>query len=65
MDFAVSAGQSVKIKENEKGHKYLDLARELKKLRNMKIKMIPIVIGALGTIPKCLVRKLEEMEVRG
>ena len=29
--------------------KYLDLARELKKLWNMKGMFIPIVIGALGT----------------
>ena len=31
---------------------YLDFARELKKLCNMKLMMIPIVIGALGTVTK-------------
>ena len=31
---------------------YLDLARELKKLWNMKMTVVPIVIGALGKIPK-------------
>ena len=36
------------IKENEKGDKYLDPARELIKLWNMKVTVIPIVIGALG-----------------
>ena len=30
--------------------KYVDLARELKKLWNMKVTIVPIVIGALGTI---------------
>ncbi len=30
--------------------KYLDLARELKKLWNMKVTIIPIVIGAFGTV---------------
>ena len=35
-----------------KRDKYIDLARELKKLWNMKVTVIPIVIGALGTIPK-------------
>ena len=30
--------------------KYFDLARELKKLWNMNVTIIPIVIGALGTI---------------
>ena len=30
--------------------KYLDFARELKKLWNMKLAFLPIVIGALGTV---------------
>ena len=34
--------------------KYLDLARELKKLWNMKVTIVTIVIGALGTTPKGL-----------
>ena len=38
--------------ESEKTDKYLDLARELKKLWNMKVTIVPIVIGALGTITK-------------
>ena len=36
-DFAMSADHRIKIKENEKIDKYLDLARELKMLRNMKL----------------------------
>ena len=42
MDFAVSADHSVKLKEKEKD-KYL--ARELKKLWNVKVTFISIVIG--------------------
>ena len=42
----------VKLKENEKKDKYLDLARELKKQWNMKVTVIPIVIGTLGKSPK-------------
>ena len=30
----------------------------------MKVTVIPIVIGALGTIPKRLVRELEELEIK-
>ena len=46
---------------------YLDLARELKKkkLWKMKVMMIPIVIGPLGAIPKGLVKELEDLEIRG
>ena len=43
MDFAVSADHRVKLKESEKKDKYLDLARELKKLWNMKVTIIPII----------------------
>ena len=45
--------------ESEKKDKYLDLARELKKLWNMKVTIVPIVIGALGTITKGLLKGLE------
>ena len=51
MDFVVSTNDRVKIKENKKGDKYLDFARELKKLWNMKVTEIPIAIGALGMDP--------------
>ena len=37
-----------KKRKKEKRGKYEDLARELKKLLNMRVTVIPIVIGALG-----------------
>ncbi len=40
VDFAVPADHRIKLKECEKKNKYLDLARELKKLRNMKMTFI-------------------------
>ena len=45
--------------------KYLDLARELKKLLNMMVTIIPIVIGAFGTVTKGLLKGLEDLEVGG
>ena len=46
MNFAVPADRRVKSKESEKKNKYLDFAWELKnKLRNMKVTVIPIVVG--------------------
>ena len=65
MDFAVPADHRVKLKENEKKDKYLDLAWELKKLWNMKMTFIPVVIGALGTVTEGLVKGLEDLEIRG
>ena len=55
----------INLKESEKKDKYLDLARELKKLWNMKVTIVPIVIGALGTITKGLLKGLEDLEVGG
>ena len=55
MDFAVPVDHRVKLKESENIDKYLDLARELKKLWNMKVTVI-IVIGALGIVSKVLVQ---------
>ena len=59
MDFTVLADHRIKLKESEKKDKYLDLARELKKLWNMKVTIIPIVIGAFGTDTKGLLKGLE------
>ena len=54
MDFAVPADHKIKLKEFEKKVKYIELARELKKLWNKKVMIIPIVIGAFVTITKGL-----------
>ena len=65
MDFAVPAGHRVKLKGNEKKYKNLDLARGLKKLLNMKVTVIPVVIGALGTVTKRLVQGLRNKRMSG
>ena len=44
----------IKLKECEKKDKYHDFARELKKLWNMKVTIISIVIGDFGTVTKIL-----------
>ena len=53
------------LKECEKKDKYLDLDRELKKLWNMKVTIVPIVIGVLGTITKGFFKGLGDLEVGG
>ena len=63
VDFAVPADHRINLKESEKKDKYLDLARELKKLWNMKVTIVPIVIGALPTITKGLLKGLKDLEV--
>ena len=41
----------------------MDLAGERKKMWNMKVKVILIVVGALRTFPKSLQKRLEELEI--
>ena len=65
MNFAVPKDHRVKLKEYEKRDNCLNLARELKKLWHMKVMIILIVIGALGTATKGLVQGLEYLEITG
>ena len=70
MDFTVPADLRIKLEESEKRDKYLDLARKLKKTKqqlwNMKVTVISIVSGALGTVTKgLLVQGLEDLKIRG
>ena len=52
VDFALLIDLIIKLKESGKSDKYYYLARELKKLWNIKVKVILIVIGLLGTVSK-------------
>ena len=58
MDFTIPAGHWGEIKENEKRGSCLE-----KKLEIMKVKFLPTVIGALGTVSKDLVRSLEKLKI--
>ena len=44
---------------------YLDLARDLKKLWNIKVTIVPLVISAFDTITKGLLKELEDLEFDG
>ena len=44
---------------------YLNLSRELKKIWNMKLTIIPIVTGTFVTVTKELLTGLEDLEVNG
>ena len=63
-EFAVPVDHRVKLKENEKRDKFLDLARELKKLWNMKVTVILMIIGALGTVTKGLIQGQVDLEMK-
>ena len=54
VDVTVPMDHRVVVKENEKIEKYLDLATEVRRDHHVKVEIIPIVVGAMGTIPKRL-----------
>ena len=64
VDFTVSVDHRVKLKENEKKNKLVDFTRELKKLWDMKVTFIPILIGAFGTVTKGLIKGLEDLGIK-
>ena len=65
VEFAVSANHRVKLKETEKKDKYLDFVREVKKLCNIKVTVIPNVTGALRAVTRVLIQELKDLEIRG
>ena len=65
MGFTHPADHRIKLKECEKKDKYLDLARELKKILNMNVVIVPIVIGDFGTVTKGLLTGLKDWEFGG
>ena len=52
IDVAISGDRNVIQKEAEKILKYKDLTREIQRMWNVKTKVIPVIIGATGTISK-------------
>ena len=65
MDFATPTDHIIKLNECKKKDKYLDPTKVLKKLWNMKVTIIPIVIGVFGTVTRGLLKGLEDLEVGG
>ena len=63
IDFAIPYDSRVNSKEVQKIEKHQDLAREIRKLWGMRVTVIPIVIGTLGTTPKKLKKRLEDIGI--
>ena len=52
IEVAISGDRNVIKKEAEKILKYKDLRIEIQRMWNVKTKVIPVIIGATGTISK-------------
>ena len=63
VDFACPMDQNVEEKEKQKIEHYNELKFELEKLWNTSIKIVPIVIGALGTVSNSLEKNLKHLNL--
>ena len=53
----------IEEREKDKMKGYDDLRRELKKIWDIPVKVIPVVVGALGRTPKKLKQQLSDMRI--
>ena len=62
IDFAVPGDSRIE-EEKDKIEKYQDLGRELQKIWNVKVNIIPLVVGSLGAITKQFGNRLKQVGI--
>jgi len=63
IDVACVMDRNVVSKENEKVDKYLDLSIELQRIWNTRVEVVPVIIGALGSISSSIYTSLATLRV--
>ena len=63
IDIAVPGDHNIQQKEIEKKTKYEDLRIEVARLWNKEVSVIPVVVGALGTLTANLKKNLKELGI--
>ena len=63
IDFAVSGDSRIEEKGKDNIEKYQNLGRELQKIWNVKVKIVPLVVGSLGAIPKQFGNRLKQIGI--
>ena len=63
IDFAVPGGSRIEETEKDKIEKYQELGRELQKIWNVKVKIVPLAVGSLGAIPKQFGYRLKQIGI--
>ena len=61
IDVAILGNRNVVKKETEKILKYKDLVIEIQRMWNIKTRLIPVIIGATGTISKSFRKYLSDI----
>ena len=63
IDFAVHGDSRIEEKEKDKIEKNEDLGRDLQKIWNVKVKIIPLVLGSIGAISKQFGNRLKQIGI--
>ena len=63
IDFPVPGDSRIEEEEEDKMEKYQELGSELQKILNVKVKIIPLVVGSLGAIPKQFGNRLKQIGI--
>ena len=61
---SIPSDRNIALKEIEKKSKYKDLELEIQRMWQMKTEVIPVVVGALGTIKKGMVENIKRESER-
>ena len=64
IDMTVPSDRNIALKEIEKKSKYKDLELEIQRMWYMKTIVIPVVVGALGTVKKGMVENIKKVSER-
>jgi hypothetical protein len=63
IDVAIPSDYNIVAKQSEKVQKYIPLAKELKRIYKRPVIIVPLVIGALGAIPKLMQKVMTELSI--
>ena len=63
IDFAVPGDSRIEEKEKDKIENYQDLGRELQKIWNIKVKIMPLVVASLDALPKQFDNRLKQIGI--
>ena len=61
IDMTVPSDRNIALKEIEKKSKYKDLELEIQRIWHMKTVLIPVAVGALGTVKKGMVENIKKV----
>ena len=64
IDMTVPSDRNIALKETKKKCKYKDLELEIQRMWHMKTVVIPVVVGALGTVKKGMAENIKKVSER-